>query len=32
MVREVAERALVRQSYVVETASDGEQALELFAD
>ena len=32
MVRAVAERALVRQGYVVETASDGEQALELFAD
>jgi two-component system cell cycle sensor histidine kinase/response regulator CckA len=31
MVRAVAERALVRQGYVVETASDGEQALELFA-
>ena len=32
MVRAVAERALVRQGYVVETASDGEQALKLFAD
>ena len=32
MVRAVAERALVRQGYVVETANDGEQALELFAD
>ncbi len=32
MVRAVAERALVRQGYVVETAADGEQALELFAD
>ena len=32
MVRAVAERALVRQGYVVETASDGEQALELFAE
>ena len=32
MVRAVAERALVRQGYVVETASDGEEALELFAD
>jgi len=32
MVRAVAERALVRQGYVVETASDGEQALALFAD
>ena len=32
MVRAVAERALVRQGYVVETASDGEQAVELFAD
>lgn len=32
MVRAVAERALTRQGYVVETASDGAQALELFAD
>jgi two-component system cell cycle sensor histidine kinase/response regulator CckA len=32
MVRAVAERALVRQGYVVETAGDGEEALELFAD
>jgi len=32
MVRTVAERALVRQGYAVETASDGEQALKLFAD
>jgi two-component system cell cycle sensor histidine kinase/response regulator CckA len=32
MVRAVAERALVRQGYVVETASDGEEALELFAE
>ena len=32
MVRAVAERALVRQGYVVETASDGEEALALFAD
>mgnify|MGYP000350538430 FL=1 len=32
MVRAVAERALVRQGYVVETAIDGEQALELFAE
>jgi len=32
MVRAVAERALVRQGYVVETANDGEQALKLFAD
>ena len=32
MVRAVAERALVRQGYVVETANDGEKALELFAD
>jgi two-component system cell cycle sensor histidine kinase/response regulator CckA len=32
MVRAVAERALVRQGYVVETAGDGEQALELFAE
>jgi two-component system cell cycle sensor histidine kinase/response regulator CckA len=32
MVRAVAERSLVRQGYDVETASDGEQALKLFAD
>ncbi len=32
MVRAVAERALVRQGYTVETASDGEEGLELFAD
>ena len=32
MVRAVAERALVRQGYTVETARDGEEALELFAD
>ncbi len=32
MVRAVAERALVRQGYVVETAGDGEEALELFAE
>jgi two-component system, cell cycle sensor histidine kinase and response regulator CckA len=32
MVRAVAERALVRQGYVVETACDGEEALALFAD
>lgn len=32
MVRAVAERALVRQGYVVETAGDGEQALEMFAE
>ena len=32
MVRAVAERALVRQGYVVETASDGEEGLELFAE
>jgi len=32
MVRAVAERALARQGYVVETANDGEQALKLFAD
>jgi two-component system, cell cycle sensor histidine kinase and response regulator CckA len=32
MVRAVAERALVRQGYVVETATDGEEALALFAD
>jgi two-component system, cell cycle sensor histidine kinase and response regulator CckA len=31
MVRAVAERALVRQGYTVETACDGEEALELFA-
>lgn len=30
MVRAVAERALVRQGYVVETARDGEEGLELF--
>ncbi|MEP7349506.1 MAG: response regulator [Sphingorhabdus sp.] len=32
MVRAVAERALVRQGYVVETARDGEEALAMFAD
>jgi two-component system cell cycle sensor histidine kinase/response regulator CckA len=32
MVRAVAERALVRQGYSVETASDGEEALALFAE
>ena len=32
MVRAVAERALVRQGYVVETASDGEEGLALFED
>lgn len=32
MVRAVAERALVRQGYVVEVARDGEEALEMFAD
>jgi two-component system, cell cycle sensor histidine kinase and response regulator CckA len=32
MVRAVAERALVRQGYVVETARDGEEGLALFAD
>ncbi len=32
MVRAVAERALTRQGYVVETARDGEEALELFAE
>ncbi len=32
MVRAVAERALARQGYVVETACDGEEALALFAD
>ena len=31
MVRAVAERALTRQGYTVETASDGEEALEIFA-
>jgi two-component system, cell cycle sensor histidine kinase and response regulator CckA len=31
MVRAVAERALVRQGYTVETACDGEEALELIA-
>ncbi len=31
MVRAVAERALVRQGYTVETARDGEEALEFFA-
>ncbi len=31
MVRAVAERALVRQGYSVETARDGEEGLELFA-
>jgi two-component system, cell cycle sensor histidine kinase and response regulator CckA len=31
MVRAVAERALVRQGYSVETACDGEEALALFA-
>ncbi len=31
MVRAVAERALVRQGYVVETAADGEEALAMFA-
>ncbi len=32
MVRAVAERALVRQGYVVETACDGEEGLMHFAD
>ncbi len=32
MVRAVAERALVRQGYVVETACDGEEGLARFAD
>jgi two-component system, cell cycle sensor histidine kinase and response regulator CckA len=32
MVRAVAERALVRQGYVVETACDGEEGVALFAD
>lgn len=31
MVRAVAERALVRQGYQVETACDGEEALEIMA-
>ncbi len=31
MVRAVAERSLVRQGYVVETACDGEEGLALFA-
>jgi two-component system, cell cycle sensor histidine kinase and response regulator CckA len=31
MVRAVAERALARQGYTVETACDGEEALALFA-
>jgi two-component system, cell cycle sensor histidine kinase and response regulator CckA len=32
MVRAVAERALVRQGYVVETACDGEEGVALFAE
>ena len=32
MVRAVAERALARQGYTVETACDGEEALALFAE
>ncbi len=32
MVRAVAERALVRQGYIVETASDGEEGLAHFAE
>ena len=32
MVRAVAERALVRQGYTVETACDGEEAMALFAE
>jgi two-component system, cell cycle sensor histidine kinase and response regulator CckA len=32
MVRAVAERALVRQGYVVETACDGEEGITLFAE
>jgi two-component system, cell cycle sensor histidine kinase and response regulator CckA len=32
MVRAVAERALVRQGYTVETACDGEEALAFFAE
>jgi two-component system, cell cycle sensor histidine kinase and response regulator CckA len=32
MVRAVAERALERQGYTVETACDGEEALALFAE
>ena len=31
MVRAVADRALTRQGYTVETASDGEEALEIIA-
>jgi two-component system, cell cycle sensor histidine kinase and response regulator CckA len=32
MVRAVAERALARQGYVIETARDGEEGVQLFAD
>ncbi len=32
MVRAVAERALARQGYVVETARDGEEGVQLFAE
>jgi two-component system, cell cycle sensor histidine kinase and response regulator CckA len=32
MVRAVAERALARQGYVVETACDGEEGITLFAE
>jgi two-component system cell cycle sensor histidine kinase/response regulator CckA len=32
MVRAVAERALVRQGYVIETARDGEEGVQLFAE
>lgn len=32
MVRAVAERALVRQGYTVETARDGEEGLQYFAE
>jgi two-component system, cell cycle sensor histidine kinase and response regulator CckA len=32
MVRAVAERALARQGYVIETARDGEEGMQMFAD
>lgn len=32
MVRAVAERALARQGYAIETASDGEEALEILTE
>jgi two-component system cell cycle sensor histidine kinase/response regulator CckA len=32
MVRAVAERALVRQGYVIDTARDGEEGVQLFAE